>query len=397
MDMMRTYGSWMLSVVMAVAMLGLMTDRASALSVEDHTKATEAIDKAIAYFRQTQNEDGSWSPRAGPAITGLVVAGMLDQPGIGPNDPTVRRAIQFILSKVQEDGGIYDGMLPNYNTSISVSALSRVRGDRRIAEVLENAEKFLRSLQYMEGSVDAQGRAVTEDHPFRGGFGYGNHGRPDGSNTQMTAQAFRDLGIDCNDPAFQEIVRYTSRLQAIPENEFLRGKVEMDGGAIYATSINKDLIGVPQSFATPEAREAAIEGKPMPPLRTYGSMSYAMIKTYIYADLKRDDPRVIGAYNWIRNNYTVEHNPGMPEELKHNGYFYYLMTMARALHAWNAPVLDKDDQPILWQSDMVRKLVSLQREDGSWINEADRWMEGDVNLVTAYALIAINNALGRER
>lgn len=384
--------------VLAILLSGVfLPGRAEALTKEDHETARKSIEKAIEFFRKTQGEDGSWSPRAGPAITGLVVAAMLDQPNIGPNDPTVRRGIEFILSKVQPDGGIYDGMLPNYNTAISISALTRVRGDRRIAEVLENAEKFLRSLQNLEGTVDAQGRAVTADHPFRGGFGYGNHGRPDGSNTQLAAQAFRDLGVDCDDPVFQEIVRFTSRLQAIPENEFLVGKVEMDGGAIYATSINKDHVGVPQSFASPEAREAAIEGRPMPKLRTYGSMSYAMIKTYIYADLSRSDPRVIGAYNWIRNNYTVERNPGMPDHLKHNGFFYYLMTMARALHAWNAPITTPEGEPINWQSDLVRKLASLQREDGSWINESDRWMEGDPALVTAYAVIGINNALGRER
>jgi squalene-hopene/tetraprenyl-beta-curcumene cyclase len=27
--------------------------------------------------------------------------------------------------------------------------------------------------------------------------------------------------------------------------------------------------------------------------------------------------------------------------------------------------------------------------DGSWVNENPRWMEGDPNLVTAYALLAL--------
>ena len=35
------------------------------------------------------------------------------------------------------------------------------------------------------------------------------------------------------------------------------------------------------------------------------------------------------------------------------------------------------------------KLASLQQKNGSWINEADRWYEGDPNLVTAYCLIAL--------
>jgi len=36
--------------------------------------------------------------------------------------------------------------------------------------------------------------------------------------------------------------------------------------------------------------------------------------------------------------------------------------------------------------------VALQRPDGSWVNEADRWMEGDPNLVTAYSVIALQIA-----
>ncbi|MCH7925963.1 MAG: hypothetical protein IIC51_10560 [Planctomycetes bacterium] len=38
-------------------------------------------------------------------------------------------------------------------------------------------------------------------------------------------------------------------------------------------------------------------------------------------------------------------------------------------------------------------LVSLQRDDGSWVNDADRWYEGNPQLVTAYALLALQTAL----
>lgn len=31
----------------------------------------------------------------------------------------------------------------------------------------------------------------------------------------------------------------------------------------------------------------------------------------------------------------------------------------------------------------------LQRENGSWVNEAERWFEGDPNLATAFALMAL--------
>ena len=43
-----------------------------------------------------------------------------------------------------------------------------------------------------------------------------------------------------------------------------------------------------------------------------------------------------------------------------------------------------------WRSDLVTKLASMQKADGSWTNEHDRWYEGDPNLVTAYSLLAIS-------
>jgi len=34
--------------------------------------------------------------------------------------------------------------------------------------------------------------------------------------------------------------------------------------------------------------------------RSYGSMTYAGLLSYIYADLKSDDPRVTSALDWLR-------------------------------------------------------------------------------------------------
>ena len=66
------------------------------------------------------------------------------------------------------------------------------------------------------------------------------------------------------------------------------------------------------------------------------------------------------------------------------------MVMARALAAWgDAQIVTADGQSHDWANDMIGKLASLQREDGSWTNPADRWMEGDTNLTTAYALTAL--------
>ena len=62
-------------------------------------------------------------------------------------------------------------------------------------------------------------------------------------------------------------------------------------------------------------------------LRSYGSMTYAGLKSMIYAGLTAKDPRVKAASEWIRNHYTVEENPGLGQQ----GLFYYFDTFARTL------------------------------------------------------------------
>ena len=38
----------------------------------------------------------------------------------------------------------------------------------------------------------------------------------------------------------------------------------------------------------------------------------------------------------------------------------------------------------------IAHLFERQKENGSWLNPAERWYEGDPNLVTAYALLALD-------
>ena len=59
------------------------------------------------------------------------------------------------------------------------------------------------------------------------------------------------------------------------------------------------------------------DGKQVP--RSYGSMSYAGLLSYIHADLKKDDPRVTAVYEWLSRNFTLDENPGLGA----SGLYYY--------------------------------------------------------------------------
>jgi squalene-hopene/tetraprenyl-beta-curcumene cyclase len=378
-----------LAVMLAVPMVGLSAAPAMALDREHRERAERTIDKAIEYLRSVQNDDGSWSPDPGPAVTALVTAGMLADPDIDRTDTTVRRALDYIMSRQKEDGGIYDQILANYNTSIALMALGQVRNaDPKYREAVQEAQDFLRNLQWSQNREDPRGETIERDHPWYGGAGYGNSGRPDLSNTATMVAGLRDSGLVCTDPAYQRAMTFISRLQGSEANEKYGDQIQQDGGFIYATSHNKDSIGKLQSYAEPATVEDD-QGKSR--LRTYGSMTYAGFMSFLYAKLDRDDPRVRDALGWVRRNYTLEENPGTGMQ----GYYYYLHLFARAMSAWGYPKIETaDGEKHDWANELIDKLAELQREDGSFLNtHQDRWMEDDPNLCTAYALLALQHAL----
>lgn len=376
-----------------VLIWGGLTQKAHAIDADHETAAETAIERGVAFLKSTQNEDGSWTPQPGPAITAMAVTVMIDSGMVPADDPQIENALAYILSFVKADGGIHAGFLGNYNTAICLGALDLFRDRPGMEDTIKNAQDYLRGIQW-DGQQDAQGNTVDESHPFFGGAGYGKHGRPDMSNTQFMLQGLYDSGLDCKDPAFTRAIVFISRCQGIDSNELFGGLIENDGGFIYATSINKDHIGVPESKANQDQIDEAKAGQPVSGLRTYGSMTYAGFKSYLYAQLDRNDPRVAAALNWIGNNYTLDRNPGLPEAAKLQGLYYYYMTFARALDAFGETTLQTaDGQHHDWANDLIDAITSRQHDDGSWTNQADRWMESDPNLVTCYALIALEAAV----
>jgi squalene-hopene/tetraprenyl-beta-curcumene cyclase len=127
-------------------------------------------------------------------------------------------------------------------------------------------------------------------------------------------------------------------------------------------------------------------------LRSYGSMTYAGLKSMIYAGLTKDDPRVKAAWDWVTKNWTLDENPGMrlnsPDSAR-SGLFYYYHTLAKALNAYDQPTItDARGTAHDWRAELIEKLSTLQKPDGSWVGEK-RWMEDNPVLVTAYMVMAL--------
>lgn len=370
-------------------------------SPEAIERAEAMRDRAVEYLLSQQDEaTGGWSVRPDgpnlPAITGLVLLGMTADDAMSTGDDetqaAVDRAFEFIYSYQQGDGGIYDRILPQYNTAISLAALSRLDTPRS-RRAVRDALAFLRTLQYSEDTPNPE-LQVQRSHPFYGGIGYGGSGRPDNSNMHMFMMALEEAGVPSDDPAVQRALVFLQRTQMDDRvNDMPYAEGSRQGGFIYATSPSGEEIGVGESKAG-MIEETLSDGSTASRLRAYGSITYAGFKSYLYADLPADDLRVTQARRWIGENYTLEENPGIGTD----GYYYFILTFSRALDAFGEPTLevvvdDGSTRQTNWADDLIEQLATMQNADGSFRSVDDRWMEDNPVLITAYTLIALGEVL----
>ena len=335
------------------------------------------VGKAVGYLKASQDEGGSWSGQKNIGVTGVVVTGLL-QCGTPADDAPAAKGLAFIETLVNAKAGHVAGADPklglqNYVTSVNVMALAAAKRDAKYKPVVANAAEFLRKLQWDDG----EGKGFGDD--FYGGAGYDSKSRPDLSNTQFFLDALHDAGIPPTDPALQKTLVFVSRCQNLKSEHNDRpwaGKIN-DGSFIYSAA---------------GGGSTKTSDDPAAPLTGYGSMTYAGVKSMIYCGLSKDDPRMKAALGWLRKNYTVDANPGMPPQLSQRGLYYYYHTMAKTLDLLGEDhFIDNKGVKHDWRADILAALAKRQRPDGSWVNETDRWLEGDPNLVTGYALMALGH------
>lgn len=340
-------------------------------------RAVDVKRKAIDFLLAAQAADGGWESDKGVGISCLALTALANAGAPGSKPASVRRGVEFVLKSQHDDGGIYagEGLLKNYETSVALSMLAAVK-DPAYDKQIKAAQEFLKKGQWDEDD----GKSI--DDPWYGGAGYGFGKRPDLSNLQMMLEALHDSGLPKDDPTYKKALVFISRCQMRAEsNDQPFAKGASNGGFIYSTN----------NGGESKAGEVEIDGRKQ--LGTYGTMTYAGYKSMLYCGLTKDDPRVKAAHEWIRANWTVDRNPGMPETSAQQGLYYYLHVMSRTLATLGEDVIkDKIGREHNWRVEVIAKLESLQRKDGSFVNESDRWMEGYPALVTAYAVLALEAA-----
>ena len=359
--------------IAALTTLMLVSRSADAAERIDNSRdATYAhmVGSAVNYLRtKGQANDGSYSAFGGPGVTALVTTGVLRN-GRTADDPLVNRSLKYVERFVREDGGIYqEGTLyRNYETCLAILCFAEANGDGRYDRLIADADAFVKGIQW-----DAE-EGKDESDPAFGSAGYGKHKRGDMSNTGFLVEALKAAGNDANSEAIQRALIFISRCQNLEtEHNNTPHAAKVNDGGFYYTSA---------AGGSSQAGETTNGG-----LRSYGSMTYVGLKSMIFAGVGPDDPRVKAAIQFVRKNYDLDSNPGLGDA----GLYYYYHTFAKALDTLGQDEF-VDDQEVVhdWRAELITELANRQRDDGSWVNENSRWMEGEANLVTGYALLSLS-------
>jgi len=372
---------WMVGCLLG--WMAMSTALGGGLSTELEAEVRASMAKGAAWLVDQQQADGYWAVPDSPALTGLSLWALQET---NPEEyaAAINRAMVFILTSVQEDGSIWrtpavkrkGGGLANYNTAICMTALHALKRPE-LVRVIQAARTYLSKMQYTDGGS------------YRGGMGYdADQGRPytDLSNSYIAYEAMRltqdveDLRADGESKAdldwaaAQEFLAQVQNLPEVNTNSWASDRGDDRGGFAYTPGAGASI--------TNEAGEIK--------LRSYGSMTYAGLLALIYAEVDAQDVRVQSAKDWASQHWTLNENPGMGPE----GLYYFFNVLAKSLKATGEETLtNPDGAPIAWREELARKLIGLQNPDGFWVNENNRWWEGDPNLVTAYTLLALSELL----
>lgn len=353
-----------------LTLLSTSAVQAGELKESDVATLEKSLQAGIEFLRtKGVAQDGSYSRQAGIGVTALVTTSLLRN-GVPSTDPVAAKSLSYIAQHAQPDGGIYQpgSRLKNYETCLAVICLEEANRNGKYDAIIKRADAYLKGLQGSE-----QNGMDISDLGY-GGAGYGSDSRADLSNTNFLIDALRATGNDANSEAIQRALIFVSRCQNLEtEHNTTPFAAKNPDGGFYYTPVGEG--GSP-------AGKTANGG-----LRSYGAMTYAGLKSMIFAGVGPEDPRVKAAISWIQKHYDLESNPG----LGNAGLYYYYHLFAKALDALGQDeIVDAEGQTHNWRSELIAELASRQQADGSWVNTNHQWFEGDANLVTGYALLTLS-------
>lgn len=363
---------WLIVLVLAAMMvLVLRPEPAQTGMVQEDNRAVKErarprIERGIAFLKQAQRSNGSYSSELPPGtVQSVIDVGATALCGIAmlecdvpPNDPHVVKAADFVRHGVTAGGFNY-----NYSVTLSIMFLDRLK--RTTGKNTD--DKLVKQLTTM----------VVHGQQRDGGWTYNlvpNAGGSDPSNTQFAVVAIwmaRKYGV----PGVEDALARAAQL-------FRGTQQQKDGGWTYNSHIG---IAVDSSGAMTCAGCLAIA-------LHAGIMQQAAFRgpdnnSGDVGDMVRrvnDDPAIIQARAFLAGRLTI----GKGQDTGFEPAVYYLWSLDRLCMLLN---WKKDINGVNWFAIGVNYLLPLQQPNGSW--DMNKWGPA-VNTSFALLFLAQSNLLG---
>ena len=353
-----------------------------------------------------------WGPKAmNVPYTALVSQGLLGTHVWSDDDEMIKSSVIWLVESQEASGdwsfmpGVEQvkGMQAVYITSIVAQLFGDLNKDGawkgKLDDSLAKAADYLKQAQV--GDPDGPAADYEKDKTGYGGWGYSReeigNGRKPASNMSTSTFAIDALhacGVKEDHPMWERALTFLKRNQNAGEVQDEgwqatdskgrkikpAGKDSPDhGGATYAEE---------SSDGMQENEDGTVT------FFSYGTMTYNLLRAYLFAGLDKDSVGVKLATGWIQRNYTVERVPGLRNEKDYEkGLYYYYMSMGKTLNLLGEDTIEEPERGLKhdWRADLVTVLKKHQNEDGSWLNSNSAYQENSPVLCTAYALEALRN------
>lgn len=351
----------MMRMILALALLPHLALAAPPAPLDPKLEkaAREAVDKGIEFLKKQQAANGSYGDHVG--LTGMALNAFATSPHHydAKAGPFVAKAVEWMVAQQKPNGSITGDATPTYNTALAVLALSHL-------DKAAYAKPIAEGQKYLAGDILDEEEKIDPSHQYYGGMGYSAADpRADLSNLQFGLEALQASDYQPDSEAWKKAQIFISRCQNRSESND-QAWAGNDGGFTY--------------------RPGGEDGS----TASYGAMTFAGLKSLIFSQAKKEDPRVQAAWGWVGKNYGFADHPGHGT----TAYYYYLETAASALRAFGERnVVDERGRNHDWAADMIAQIVGMQKPDGSWKNDNAKYWEGNPVLATARAVIALNHAL----
>lgn len=326
-------------------------EQAFFLSERERAAIDDALVRGSTWLHEQRVESGAWQASRANGVDPVALTAMAVWAGAETGDARDEAAVEYLLRYRQEDGGLYakERGLRVYTSGVAARALGAVNErwpDEELQRAVQSVGLYAYRGQVPESFVDDAVESVV----------------------RSAVHAKRAAALLVNDEL------------SANERTALEFLAHLEGADAASSRPNRTR---DPAWKLPEPEEQAL--------------SYEDVLPLVYAELRADHRNARRAREALRNWFALDVNPDLTRRWTSSGFhqpeqglYYYYLTTARVLTAFQAPHLTMADGTTrYWPRELSRQLMKLQHEDGSWRNSTSRWWEGEPVLTTSYALLAL--------